>query len=218
MPPVSQFGRGVNALLYVAIICYLGSMFLPGVVYKASVYGNDKYVNSPCPALMGALAEGRTCQVTPEQFISQTGAGWDIRCNLPPDQATNPDLIRQQCVGYDTPLVSSDRGYNLLLEGIFGMLLGIFSWFSNVLILLALLFACQKQFKPGMVFSSLAILLALQSYAFHEKPLDEGVVKSLTVDHLGSGFYFWILSFILLLLYCVLKPKHEKASGKERER
>jgi hypothetical protein len=104
-------------------------------------------------------------------------------------------------VVYNTGLAGNpDLGYEILLQGWLGVFQGIVAWYANCLFLFGLLYLYLRMYKLATYFSLFALALGLQSLFFSVKYLDESGVNTATVDHLGPGFYLWMLSFALLAI------------------
>ncbi len=116
--------------------------------------------------------------------------------------------ILDYCRGWDAPVDASDYGYHILLLGFLGIFIGMFAWYANPLMFLALMLSKFKKRLAAMIFSISSIVLGLQSYALKAIPFNESTMDSRNlnfVDHLGCGFYLWMSSLIVFSGYCFLK-------------
>jgi hypothetical protein len=111
-------------------------------------------------------------------------------------------VIRSDYVSVDGSTVW--YGYNILRSGWAGILIGQDAWYSNVLLLGALLAIPSRKFNVGARLAGAAFVWGLQSFLFCRLPQNEGEVNDLIVDRLGPGFYLWELSFLLLSFYCFM--------------
>jgi hypothetical protein len=66
-----------------------------------------------------------------------------------------------------------------------------------------------------------AFLLGLDALAFIKEPLDESGGNNIYVDHLGSAFYIWEMSFLLIVLSRVVpimisktRPQEQASQGR----
>lgn len=127
--------------------------------------------------------------------------------------------ILDYCKGWDSPVAASDYGYNILLTGFLGVLVGVFAWFANPLMLLALLLSTFKKRVASLVLAVSSIALGLQSYMLGAVPFNESSMRPDDlnfVDYLGRGFYLWMGSLVTFSLYCLLF--HQPSSISHRSR
>jgi hypothetical protein len=116
--------------------------------------------------------------------------------------------ILDYCRGWDAPVASLEYGYHILLLGFLGVFIGMFAWYANPLMLLALVLSKFKKRLAAVIVSISSIILALQSYALKAIPFNESSMDARNlnfVDHLGFGFYLWMGSLIVFSGYCFLK-------------
>lgn len=104
----------------------------------------------------------------------------------------------------DDPSSANWLGYFILGIGWLGMFASQFAWYANLLFLAAAIAARFKGPAVGAGLAALAFALGLQSFMFHDFPLDEGGARTAVVDHLANGFYVWELSFLLLAAHCLV--------------
>ncbi len=108
-------------------------------------------------------------------------------------------------------------GYSLLLTGWAGTFILQFAWWANPLAFLALIFSMISARKTALALSVGSFVLALQTYLLHNVPTTpESVDCDLdirlrappycgTVDHLAIGYYLWLASILMLVVYCALQ-------------
>ena len=102
------------------------------------------------------------------------------------------------------------RGFWILLLGWFGLLIFQFAWYANMLNLLALLLLHKRPFISFML-SSLALLLATQSFYFTEIPTSTSGGK-LFIKELGLGFYLWYFAQLVFLIATFIEIFQSKRS------
>jgi hypothetical protein len=116
-------------------------------------------------------------------------------------------------------------GYDLFLTGWAGIFILQFAWWANPLAFLVLIFSTSGVRKTALALSVSSFLLALQTYLLHNVPTSPGSVDCDldirlrappycgTVDHLAIGYYLWLASILMLVVYCALqtqKARREK--------
>lgn len=80
-----------------------------------------------------------------------------------------------------------------------GLYIAFIAWFSNLFFFAAL---WTKSSKLQLIFSVITLLLGSLAIWITELPMHEGA--STSPVRIGIGFYFWILSYILLLAKSLL--------------
>jgi hypothetical protein len=114
---------------------------------------------------------------------------------------SNPTLC------YDLKLssgaIQSSFGFSILLQGMFGVLGGIYAWYANVLFAIGYILVSRKKNMAALIFSLGAFLLGLQAFTAISTsiPSDEGGVMESTIISLSIGYYIWLFSFLLLAWY-----------------
>lgn len=98
---------------------------------------------------------------------------------------------------------SEIHGYWILIMGWMGMIFFQLSWFANPLNLLALLLLTHKP-KTSLLIGVIAVILATQSFQFTEIPVGLDHQK-IYITELGLGFYLWLLSHCLFLIYILIE-------------
>lgn len=98
--------------------------------------------------------------------------------------------------------IKAYSGFDVLLLGWMGIFLGQFAWFANLFWLLSLLLAGLRQWLLALIAIFLAFLVAMHSFTFFgtEVPLDEAFVNTMIFQSYRIGFYFWLLSFVVVAL------------------
>lgn len=115
-------------------------------------------------------------------------------------------------------------GLNILEIGWLGIFFGMFAWYANALVALAFIFAHIEDFKTALILLVGAILLGPQSFLLRLVPTSEanfggcdldprllGTTPCVPVDHLGVGFYLWMLSFMVLAAHCLVQLFRRRA-------
>jgi hypothetical protein len=155
---------------------------------------------------------------TPEyDYTYQTWYGWDVLgLGLPTNLFTN---------------VASHPNYLeiilVLIYSIFATFIGMFTdpgalaWWANVLVAMALVIMTKssssaeaKRIALGSAFA--APFIGFLALFFFSPSTVEGPTLP-PVDHLGSGYYLWEISLVILVLYCLVKyfislPKQDPRS------
>jgi hypothetical protein len=183
---------------------FVGALFSPGIIYKPDARSNPKI--SECSF---AVQDNVMCD-----SFSFGGFGMS-RCERVEGKTPGKTFVDKQkildyCKGWATPVAERESGYKILLMGFLGVFVGVFAWFANPLMVLALLLSKFKKRMAAMIVSAFAIALGLQSYALKAVPFNESSMEPRNlnfVDHLGYGFYLWIGSLVLLSVYCFLNTK-----------
>jgi len=196
-----------TTLFLLALVLYFGSLALPAVVYQPSLLGNPKY-ESGCD---GAEQQNLTCELVgshldcgDQNFIKASNVKWT---------PLTDEQLATYCAGYDVPQESVDTGWSILLLGWLGILMLVFAWYANIIACFALLFSrarLPQMNRIGLGLSLASFFVGLDSFAFHQKLLDESVSDSLYVDHLGIGFYAWELSLLILAAYFYVRLQKSK--------
>lgn len=89
------------------------------------------------------------------------------------------------------------QGVWILIAGWLGLLIFQLSWFANPLNLLAVLLITKRPIL-ALVLSTIAFLLASQTFSFSEIPAGLNYEK-IFIKEMGLGFYFWYFSHGLFL-------------------
>jgi hypothetical protein len=108
--------------------------------------------------------------------------------------------ILDYCKGWESPVAASYYGYRILLMGFLGALVGVFAWFANPLMLLALLLSTLNKHLAAMILSVSSLALGVQSYMLEAVPFDE------------SSMELWMGSLGTLSMYCFLKKGRDAAA------
>jgi hypothetical protein len=189
-------------VLIAGLALFAGALFFPAVIFKPDARSNPK--RGECgfavedDVMCGSFSFGGPGSTLCERVEVKTSGKTYV------DKAR----ILDYCKGWDAPVAGSYHGYEILLSGALGVLLGMFAWFANPLMLLALLLSMLKTRLPSMILSVASIALGLQSYWLEAVPFNESSMKPdnlNVVDHLGPGFYLWMGSLVMFTAYCFLK-------------
>jgi hypothetical protein len=191
-----------SGLLIAGIGLFLAALFSPSIIYKPDVRSNPK--SGECAF---AVTEGVQCS-----SFSFGGSGM-TSCERVEGVASGKTFVDKgkildYCKGWQEPVAQVDYGYKVLLMGFLGVFVGVFAWFANPLMLLALALSKFKKRLGASLVSVFAVALGLQSYMLKAVPFNESSMDPSNlnfVDHLGRGFYLWIGSLVLFALYCFLK-------------
>ena len=103
------------------------------------------------------------------------------------------------------------HGYWILLFGAFGVLKLIFAWYANLIFLFILIFGKNEKPKNVLVASIIAFVLGLTALAVRDLPNLDAADSS--VDRLAVGYYVWMTSLLLFVLYSYRKLKEVESSN-----
>ncbi|HSA60318.1 MAG TPA: hypothetical protein VLJ37_11610 [bacterium] len=211
MPKKSTLSPSLRSgLLIAGLGLFVLALFSPGIVYRPDVRSNPKH--GECAF---AVTEGVQCS-----SFSFGGSGM-TSCERVEDATSGKAFVDKgkiidYCKGWQEPVAQVDYGYKILLMGFLGVFVGVFAWFANPLMLLALALAKFKKRLGASIVSVIAVALGLQSYMLRAVPFNESSMdpKNLNfVDYLGLGFYLWMGSLVVLALFCLLKRNDVNAIG-----
>jgi hypothetical protein len=191
-----------SGFLVAGIGLFVVALFSPAIVYKPDVRSNPKH--GECAF---AVTEGVQCEafafggsgMTSCERVEGAGSGKAF---------VDKGKILDYCKGWQEPVAQVDYGYKVLLMGFLGVFVGVFAWFANPLMLLALILSKFKKRLGASIVSVFAAGLGLQSFMlkavpFNESSMDPGNLNF--VDHLGRGFYVWMGALAVFALSCFLK-------------
>ena len=95
-------------------------------------------------------------------------------------------------------------GSDCFLNGILcGWLVGHFEAFANFGYWGALMLLNLGKARQSIIFSSITLLLAMQTFTLHE--INRGYYGTSPILGYGLGFYLWLLSFLLFFVYLLLR-------------
>ncbi|MBG6137339.1 hypothetical protein [Longispora fulva] len=96
----------------------------------------------------------------------------------------------------------SDLGVNVLIGGAFGLFVGQFGWYANLIVPFALALLLARQYLAAAICAAVAVLIALDTLLLfgHPIPLDEGGSPDYVLHRLGIGFFLWIASMLAILV------------------
>jgi hypothetical protein len=198
-------------ILIVGFGLFVGALFSPGIIFKPDARSNPKV--DKCSF---AVQDNVMCDSFSFGGLAMT------RCERVEGKTSGKTFVDKQkildyCKGWDAPVASSDYGYHILLMGFLGVFVGVFAWYANPLMALALLLSKFKKRLASTILSIFSIALGLQSYALKAVPFNESSMdpRNLNfVDHLGRGFYLWMASLVVLSAYCFLKTEDDVLPSK----
>jgi hypothetical protein len=102
-----------------------------------------------------------------------------------------------------------EYGYQLLLTGWVGVLTLDFPWFGNLAYFAAVVSLQNREYLTARYTSLGAIFLGLLSFFVKFGGYDIG--STVAISGLGSGFYIWIFSFILMFTGSILLKNIKKS-------
>jgi hypothetical protein len=93
------------------------------------------------------------------------------------------------------------RGWQVLLEGWGGPLIGIFAWYANVLVFASMLLeVIGRAPRTATALALGAVVLGFDAFRFHGDP-SVGMTPGPFLDHFESGYYVWEFSLVTWLLF-----------------
>lgn len=100
-----------------------------------------------------------------------------------------------------TPNQSDDGlmyGLWVLAIGWMGILVDQYGWLANLLLGLSYLLLIFRLWLPALIVNLFTLFVAAQTLTLfgQELPADESNVNKMTLEYLGVGFYFWLLSIL----------------------
>lgn len=177
------------------ISLYIGSLFLPGLVFEPTLRDNPKYSLCVCPMTEGYVMDRET-----------RGCGLKDRAGI--KNPMSEDEVYAICGDdWNTPVVTDMKGYTILFFGWAGILELNFAWFANIFFLYALFAFMAKQYKNSFNLSLAAIPFALSAFSFSRIPHFETNLYDEIVDHLGAGYYLWLFVILVLAVYTYVLAK-----------
>lgn len=114
---------------------------------------------------------------------------------------------------YGDDFLSSIHGIEVLILGWIDFLSFIPAWFANITYCIAFIVYCYGNvtMKLAIRWSHLTLGFALTSYLYKLPPFIRREVEY--IGYFGTGFYCWLLSFILLLVACYCKRHSSKGES-----
>jgi hypothetical protein len=195
-------------VLIAGLVLFAGALMSPAIVFKPDARSNPK--RGECAF---AVNDNVMCQ-----SFSFGGSGMTSCERIEPANSgrtfVDEGKILDYCKGWELPVADAYFGYRVLLLGFLGVLVGVFAWLANSLMLLAVLLSAFNKRTASMILAVSSITLGLQSFMleavpFNESSMDPGNLNF--VDHLGIGFYVWIGSLGTFAVYCFLKKADDAA-------
>ena len=123
-----------------------------------------------------------------------------------------PSIVYTTFYSSYSPTTDTDYGSTILGGyGLFGICIGMFAWYANILFFISLLFVKRKQFKKAFILSVSAFLLGLQAFMLNKWSGFEGGQYQL--QYLGIGYYVWLASFVLLAIYAFLSFRQSNSGS-----
>ncbi|GAP97507.1 hypothetical protein [Leptolyngbya sp. NIES-2104] len=120
-------------------------------------------------------------------------------------------FIRSESSGYTSPEVQ--HGISVLLTAWLGIFFSQFGWFANPPYFLSLLFVWMQHQRIAIAFSALALVVGITNtiWLFHQTlPADEALINKMKLQHLGSGYYFWITALIIPFVWSTVRSFYSK--------
>ena len=193
-------------ILISGLVLFIAALCFPSIGYKPDKRSNPKLDECSFAVQYNVMCES----------FAFGGFGMS-QCGVVDAKASGKTYVDKQkildyCQGWNEPVAGVSYGFSVLLLGALGIFVGVFAWFANPLMLLALLLAKLRKRVAAIIFS---IALALNSFALKAIPFNESSMDPSNlnyVDHFGLGFYLWMASLVMFSGYCFLKRKDVKAS------
>ena len=131
--------KGNFFVISIALL-YIGSLFLPGIIFEPSTENNPKF--SFCAS---ANNDGWVCSGSPENYT----------CGQPSVMITNPiskEQINAYCgTDWNTATAEKYEGWFILAFGWAGIFVANFAWYANIFLLIA--FASLLKMKAQNAFN-----------------------------------------------------------------
>jgi hypothetical protein len=202
--------------LYAALVFFLVSLVLPGIVYQPRVEDNPRHAPQTLICEF-AHRPGAACyQIIPGFPIDQADCETaDSLRAMAPDFAAkiaSSPVVTQDVIDYcgddwDKPVSHIDFGFNVLALGWLGVFLANFAWYANIIMLIGVVRSIRaKKFRSALNYSILAVVLGFQAFMLNTVPMDEAG-NYRTVDHLAIGYYMWEAALILVFVHCLLQVR-----------
>lgn len=99
-------------------------------------------------------------------------------------------------------------GLHILAWGWWGALMFNYAWFANLTFFASVVFYILGRFKPALVLSLASVFLALKAFIAKEWWFTENTGTAITA--LGTAFYVWLASFIVLTILVSLTLSPDK--------
>ena len=106
-------------------------------------------------------------------------------------------------------------GWQILLMGWLGVLVGQFAWLANPLWLGGLIFFALRKWTVALILSGLAILPTFNTLTMFvtELPADEGGMNTFHLVRLRIGFYLWLASLAVLFVGAFVMKRRSAEQG-----
>lgn len=102
-------------------------------------------------------------------------------------------------------------GWDVLEQGASAWRQGVVAWYANPVFLAALVLCWVQRFKIAIVGGSVGLLLALSS--FSAGMMAENAGQAVPAFSFAIGFYFWLFSFVVVILAAIAGVYREAGSG-----
>ncbi|WP_175239053.1 MULTISPECIES: hypothetical protein [Burkholderia cepacia complex] len=100
-------------------------------------------------------------------------------------------------------------GWQVLLTGWMGVLVGIYAWLANPLVFAAWLLTAKRYRAQAVVLAGLALLFGMSFLSQHQIAVDEaGNVEPVHLD--AIGYWCWLASFAVAAVGAALLPGRTK--------
>lgn len=196
-------------LLIAGLVLFVAALLSPAIIFKPDARSNPK---------RGECAFAVNYNVMCQSF-SFGGSGMTSCERVEPRNSgrtfVDKAKILDYCKGWELPVAEVYFGYRVLLLGLLAVLVGVFAWLANPLMLLAVLLSAFNKRTASMILAVCSIALGLQSFMleavpFNESSMDPGNLSF--VDRLGIGFYVWMGSLVTFAVYCFLNKAEDSAA------
>jgi hypothetical protein len=78
------------------------------------------------------------------------------------------------------------------------------AWLANPLIWVASFYGIlMNKYRTGAIFSAIAFIIGFLAFGFHKIPEFDATGGQMIVG-MGTGFYLWEFSFVILFIYCLI--------------
>jgi hypothetical protein len=198
-------------ILIAGLVLFVAALCSPGIVYKPDARNNPK-----ADECSFAVKDNVMCESFAFGGFGMSSCGV-VDAKTSGKTFVDKQKILDYCKGWNLPVASSNYGFSILLIGVMGIAVGVFAWFANPLMVLALLLSKFKKRLASQIFSVASIALGLQSYSLKAVPFNESSMAPSNmnyVDHLGLGFYLWMASLVAFTASCFLKKENSNDGGK----
>lgn len=189
-----------HIIIILACIVYAVSMFLPGIIYTPTVEDNEK--NKTCSFInFNKETTSFFCQIQRDIYYCSS-----LKQDNNHQPTPRAEILKWCGKDWDDPVSRVDYGYLILAFGWVATFDGNFAWWGNPLFFIAVIFAISKNRKITLISSLSAFILGLMAFLFTDRLRNEGGVNDFIVDHLGSGYYLWMIAIAILIVTAIRLP------------